>query len=335
MKIDEGRLRVLVTGASGFLGSHVAEQLSESGHEVVALVRKSSNRKFLSTLANVTFADGAVEDADAVERATRGVDAIVHAAGLVKARSPREFEAINVEGTRNLLAAAKENAPGLKRFVFVSSLAAVGPSLDGVPLTFDREPRPVTHYGRSKLRAEQAVLLAKNEVPVTVIRPPMIYGPRDNETFAFFQTVARRVLPYLGDGKNTLSIVYATDAASACVRAIFADVPSGSLYFVEDGKVYVWREMLAELEKVLERRAYVRIPIPFFVLRGAAVASEGYGRIRGKAVMLTRDKINELSAPHWVCDSQKTRTDLGWTPRVEWTEGARRAADWYRQEGWL
>jgi nucleoside-diphosphate-sugar epimerase len=335
MKIDEGRLKVLVTGASGFLGSHVAEQLAAAGHEVVALVRKSSNRKFLATLPNVTFADGAVEDASAVHAATRGVDAIVHSAGLVKARDAREFEKINVEGTQNLLAAAKKNAPYLKRFVFVSSLAAVGPSHDGLPVTLDREPRPVTHYGRSKLRGEQAVLAAKGELPVTVIRPPMIYGPRDNETFAFFQTVSRRVLPYLGDGKNTLSIVYAADAASACVRAIFAEVPSGSLYFVEDGKVYVWREMLAELEKVLERRAFVRVPIPFFVLRGAAVASEGYGRIRGKAMMLTRDKINELSAPHWICDSQKTRTDLGWAPQVEWIEGARRAADWYRQAGWL
>ncbi|HMJ57115.1 MAG TPA: NAD(P)-dependent oxidoreductase [Polyangiaceae bacterium] len=335
MKIDESKLKVLVTGASGFLGSHVAEQLAEAGHEVLALVRKSSNRKFLATLPNVTFVYGSVEDASAVEDATRGVDAIVHAAGLVKARDAREFEKINVDGTKNLLAAAKKNAPGLKRFVFVSSLAAVGPSLDGVPVMHDCEPQPVTHYGRSKLRAEQAALAAKDELPVTVIRPPLIYGPRDNETFAFFQTVSRRVLPYLGDGKNTLSIVYVADAASACVRAIFADVPSGSLYFVEDGKVYVWRDMLAELEKVLERRALLRFPIPFFVLRGAAMASEGYGRIRGRAVMLTRDKLNELSAPHWVCDSQRTRTELGWTPQVEWTEGARRAADWYRQEGWL
>jgi nucleoside-diphosphate-sugar epimerase len=309
--------------------------LSQAGHDVVALVRKSSNRKFLETLPNLSFAYGAVEDARAVDEATRGVDAIVHSAGLVKARSARDFELINVDGTKNLLDAAKRNAPGLKRFVFVSSLAAVGPSLDGLPVTLDRECSPVTHYGRSKLRAEQAVLGAKGELPVTVIRPPMIYGPRDNETFAFFQTVSRRVLPYLGDGRNTLSVVYVGDCASACVRAIFADVPSGSVYFVDDGKLYVWREMLAELEKVLERRAFLRVPIPFFILRGAAVASEGYSRLSGKAVMLTRDKINELSAPHWVCDSQKTRTELGWTPEVGWTEGATRAAAWYRQEGWL
>jgi 2-alkyl-3-oxoalkanoate reductase len=333
---DNGKkLKVLLTGASGFLGSHVAEQLSGAGHDVVALVRKSSNQKFLATLPNVSFAYGSVEDASAVDDAVRGVDAIVHSAGLVKARNQQEFDRVNVHGTKNVLAAAQNHAPNLRRLVYVSSLAAIGPSHDGVPVTLDREARPVTHYGRSKLNAELAVIAAKDRVPVTVIRPPMIYGPRDNETFAFFRTVSRGVLPYLGDGKNTLSIVYAADAANACVRAIFADVPSGSSYFVEDGKVYVWRDMLAELERVLDRRALVRFPIPFFVLRGAAMASEGYGLLRRRAVMLTRDKLNELSAPHWVCDSQKTRSDLGWSPQVDWTEGSRRAAAWYREQGWL
>jgi len=324
-----------VTGGSGFLGSYIVEQLVESGHEVVALVRRSSNVKFLRALRNVTFAYGSVEDAEAVEAATEGVDAIIHSAGLVKARSPRDFERVNVEGTKNLLASAKKRKDRIKRFVYISSLTAVGPSLDGAPVAADREPNPVTHYGRSKLRAEQAVLAARDDLHVTVIRPPMIYGPRDNESFAFFQTVSRRVLPFLGDGKNTLSIIYAADAASACIRALFADIPSGRCYFVEDGKIYVWRDMLSELERVLERRALIRISIPFFVLRGVAAASEVSGKLRRQAVMLTRDKVNELSAPHWVCDATTTRSELGWTPEVDWAEGARRAAAWYRAQGWL
>ena len=326
-------MKVLVTGGSGFLGSYVAEQLSKDGHEVVALVRKSSNKKFLAALPNVTFAYGSVEDAEAVDAAADGVEAIVHSAGLVKARTPAEFELVNVDGTKNLLAAAKKR--GIRRFVYVSSLTAVGPSQDGKPVPADRVCNPVTHYGRSKLKAEKAVLAAKDELHVTVIRPPMIYGPRDNETFTFFQMVSGRVLPFLGDGRNTLSIVYGADAASACVRALFADVPSGRCYFVEDGHVYVWRDMLAELERVLERRALLRFSIPFFVLRGAAVATESWGKVRKKAVMLTRDKVNELAAPHWVCDAQTTRDELGWTPQVDWARGARLAAAWYRAEGWL
>lgn len=328
-------MKVLVTGASGFLGSHVAEQLSSAGRKVVALVRRSSNVSFLKTLPNVELAYGAIEDFEAVREATRGVDAIVHAAGLVKAKGEAEFFKCNVEGTENLLRSALEVAPTLKRFVFVSSLAAIGPSLDGKPIACTAKPSPLTHYGRSKLAAEERVLARKDELPVVVLRPPMIYGPRDAESFAFFQSVSRRFLPFLGDGKNTLSVIYAADAAAACVRAIDSDVPSGSTYFIDDGKVYVWREMLEDVERALGRRAIVRTGVPFPLLRAAALASEQVARFTGKAAMLTRDKVNELSAPHWVCDATDARRDLGWEPQVDWAEGTRRAVEWYRQQRWL
>ncbi|RYZ59345.1 MAG: SDR family NAD(P)-dependent oxidoreductase, partial [Proteobacteria bacterium] len=132
-------MKVLVTGGSGFLGSHIVEQLIAEGHTVRALVRRTSNRKFLASLGpKVEFAEGSVEDAAKVEEAVKGVDAIIHSAGLVKARNEAEFHETNVTGTKNLLEAAKKFAPGLKRFVFVSSLAAVGPSPDGVPVKSDK-----------------------------------------------------------------------------------------------------------------------------------------------------------------------------------------------------
>jgi 2-alkyl-3-oxoalkanoate reductase len=328
-------MRVLVTGASGFLGSHIAEQLAEAGHSVVALVRKSSNTKFLSKLPGLELATGSVEDAASVRAAMAGVSAVIHSAGLVKARDEAEFFRTNTEGTRNLLEAAREVAPGLQRFVFVSSLAAVGPSLDGRPVAGDSEPHPVTHYGRSKLAAERLVRSAKDQLPITIIRPPMIYGPRDNEAFAFFQSVSMRFLPYLGDGKNTMSVVYASDAANACIQAIDHDVPSGSAYFVDDGKVYVWLDMLKDIERAVGKPALVRLSIPFPIVRGAALFNEVMSKVTGKAVMLTRDKLMELSAPHWVCDSSDTRRDLGWAPKVSWEEGTRLAAKWYRDNGWL
>ena len=328
-------MKVFVTGASGFLGSHVAEQLSEQGHEVVALVRRSSNTKFLSSLKNVSLAHGSVEDKASVREAIKDADAVVHSAGLVKARNEREFFDVNAQGTQNVLEAAEEAAPGLRRFVLVSSLAAIGPSLDGRPVSSAGEGRPVTAYGRSKLEAERLVMAAKERLPVVVLRPPMIYGPRDNESFAFFQSVSRRFLPYLGDGKNTMSVIYASDAASACIRAIESEIPSGRSYFIDDGRVYVWMDMLADIERALGRAALVRVSVPFSLLRGAAFMSEAASRLTGKAVMLTRDKVNELSAPHWVCDSSDARRELGWEPKVDWREGTTRAATWYKQNGWL
>jgi nucleoside-diphosphate-sugar epimerase len=327
-------VRVLLTGGSGFLGSFVAEQLAAEGHVVRALVRPRSDRKVLDQLPRVELAPGAIEDRASLGAAVDGVDAVVHVAGIVKARRPAEFFQVNAQGTKNLVAAAvRRNVP---RFVYVSSLAAVGPSSDGTPVPDDAEPRPVTHYGRSKLEAECAVMEAKDRIHATVVRPPLIYGPRDRETLAFFTSVRNGVLPMTGDGTNTLSVIYVKDCAAAVVRALHANgVPSGRTYFVDDGAVYVWRDALEEIETALGRRAFVRFGMPLGVVKVAAAATQLWGKVTNTAQMLTLDKVNELTQPHWVCSGAGARRELGWEPRVRWAEGVHEAVRWYRAEGWL
>jgi len=327
-------MKVLVTGGSGFLGSHVAEQLARRGDAVRALVRRSSNRKFLSTLPGVELAEGGVEDAAAVDEAMKGVDAVVHSAGLVKARGPEEFRATNVQGTKNLIEAAKRRAPGLQRFVLVSSLEAAGPSADGAPVSAAQE-NPITAYGRSKLEAEKAALAAKDALPITILRPTGIYGPRDVEILEVFKSVQRGVLPITGDGSARMTLVYGPDCAAACVRAIDADVPSGSTYFVTDGEIYVWRDALLDVERAVGRRAFVRKGVPFPVVHAAAMFVEAYGKVAKKAVMLTREKVNMLRQPYWVCSSDDAQRDLGWKPEVSWRDGTERTVKWYRENGWL
>ena len=328
-------MRVLLTGGSGFLGSYVAEQLAAEGHVIRALVRPKSDKNVLDKLPQVEFAPGAIERPETLKPAMESVDAVVHVAGIVKARKPADFFEVNTQGTRNLVEAALAQGR-LKRFVYVSSLAAVGPSRDGKPVHEDAEPRPVTQYGRSKLEAERAVLAAAGRMPVTVIRPPMIYGPRDRETLAFFTSVRNGVLPMTGDGLNTLSVVYVSDCASAIVRAIDSDgAPSGRTYFVEDGAVLVWREALQQIEAALGKRAWVRFGMPMGMLKVAAAATQLWGTVTGTAQMLTLDKVNELTQPHWVCSGEGARRELGWSPKVQWTQGVQEAVKWYRQAGWL
>ncbi len=328
-------MRVLVTGASGFLGSYIADQLAEQGHTVRALVRPKSDKRRLEKLPGIEFAPGSITDKGSLKRAVQGAEAIVHAAGLVKARTPEEFFETNTQGTKNLLEAAEAHVPGLKRFVYVSSIAAVGPSVDGKPVPDDTEPRPVTHYGRSKLAAEQAVLAAKDRVPITVIRPPAIYGPRDREMLAFFTSIKNGVLPVLGDGQNTLSLIYGPDCASACVLAALSSGPSGRRYFVEDGTVHVWREALAEIELAMGKRAFMRVGLPMPVVTLAAAASQLWGKVTNSAQMLTLDKVNELKQRHWVCSGEGARKELGWEPRTQWKAGVAECVQWYRSEGWL
>ena len=325
-------MKVLVTGASGFLGGHVAEALSARGDHVRALVRKTSDTKLLKGLKGVELFEGSVEQVDRVREAVDGVDAIVHCAGIVKARSDDEFFTVNVGGTSNLVEAARGRK--LKRFVHVSSLEAAGPSDDGAPVPVEQE-NPVTAYGRSKLAAEKVVLSAREAMPVTVLRPGAIYGPRDGEIFEMFQSIQRGLLPMVAGGKARGVWIYATDAASACVRAIDADVPSGGVYFVDDGcGALALRDMLADAEKAMGKKALVRANLPKPLFMAVARGVEIFGRISGKAVMLTREKADML-LQDWVCSSEATRKDLGWEPKVPWSEGVVMAVKWYRENGWL
>jgi nucleoside-diphosphate-sugar epimerase len=324
-------MRVLVTGGSGFLGSWVCELLSPA-HEVRALVRRTSKTEHLKKLANVELAEGSVEDARAVDDATKGVDAIVHCAGLVKARGEDELMRVNVGGTKNLIASAKDH--GVKRFVHVSSVEACGPSSDGSPVSVDQE-RPFTAYGRSKLAGEKAALAAKDALHVTVMRPGAIYGPRDVEILDAFKSIKRGLMPTVAGGRARGSFVWGPDCAAACIRALEADVPSGGKYFVDDGGPPVsQKEFLEMIEDALGRRALVRMSLPKGLLKTVAIGVEAYGKASGKAVMLTREKADML-LQHFVCESSRTREELGWKPEVPLREGVRRAVAWYRENGWL
>ncbi len=328
-------MTILVTGGTGFLGSHVVEQLSQMGRPVRALVRRSSDTKFLRTLAQVELFDGAVDDRASLERAVVGVEAVVHSAGLVKARNLEEFMRVNAQGTENLRDACLSQASSIRRFVHVSSIAVGGPSdAYGNAVQVDASPRPVTDYGRSKLAAEKAVLATKDRLKVTIIRPPAIYGPRDREIFAFFKSIKLGVLPLLGSPQSKLSMIYGPDAARACIRALDADVASGSIFAVDDGAVHTMAELIEEAESAMGKRALLRIPLPRRVVEGAAFLSESYGKLTNRAMMLTRDKCNELF-DQWVCDGSIAARELGFTPSTRFSQGVKQTVDWYRSAGWL
>jgi nucleoside-diphosphate-sugar epimerase len=328
-------MTVLVTGGTGFLGSHVVEQLARAGRPVRALVRKTSDTRFLKSLAGVELCEGSVEDAASVRDAARGVSYVVHAAGLVKARSSDEFMRTNRGGTENLLAAARDNAATLKRFVLVSSLAALRPSQgSGEPIPEDCEPSPVTDYGKSKLAAERSALAQKGDLPIVILRPPAIYGPRDREILAFFKSIKLGVLPLLGPTQNKLSMIYGSDCAAACIAALDRDLASGSVYHIDDGRPHTMEELIMLTESAMGRRAKLRFHLPRRLVETAALGLEIYGRATNRAVMLTRDKCNELFE-QWVCDGARARRELGWSPEVSFEDGIRRTVAWYREAGWL
>lgn len=327
-------MKVLVTGASGFFGSHIAEQLANAGHDVRVLLRESSDRTFLQDFPHeVTIGD--VADAESLAGAVEGVDGVVHAAGLVKARSEADFAAVNGVGTANLLAAIAQSAPDLKRFVYVSSLTAHGPGTDGLPRPIDAPSAPVSAYGRTKLLGEIAIQQSSLVSRSVILRMPVIYGPRDPAMVPFFQSARFRLAPLLTGGHNRISVVYVDDAVSAVIGTLTSEADIvGNVYTPEDGKAHTWRDILGAIEEFVGSRA-LRIYVPRIGFDSAAFATEVFGKISRRPVIFTRDKVREMAQSSWVCSSQTLKQDVGWEVRVDLTEGARRTGQWYRDHKWI
>jgi len=326
-------VKVLITGASGFLGSHIAEQFAEAGHDVRLLLRRTSNRQLLTFPYEEALGD--VTDPNSLGPAVEGVDAVVHPAGLIKARNEAEFRAVNDEGTSNLLKAIEERTPDLRRFIYISSVSAHGPSPDAVPRPAEAEPKPVSAYGRSKLGGEKATRSSALADCSVIFRMPVIYGPRDPALLPFFKVVRWRIAPLLRGGRNRLSIIYASDAARAVLEATTAEANvGGKTYSPEDGAVYAWRDLLSAIESASGRRALL-LPVPLIGYQAAGLVSELFGRISGRAQVFDRDKVREMRRRAWVCSSMTLQEDLGWRPTVQIDEGARLTRQWYREAGWL
>lgn len=326
-----GELAV-VTGASGFVGSHVADELLRQGAKVRCLLRSDSPTRWLDGKPfEIVRLDS--HDVNALKTALRGASWIVHAAGLTHARSPREFQDVNVGGTERMLRAAMEAVPDLQRFLLISSQAAAGPALEGRPVTESERPFPASPYGVSKLRSEELTMLLKDRLPVTAIRPPAVYGPRDRALLKLFVAVKRHVLPVLRR-RGKFSLIYVEDLARAVALALTHPAAAGQVYFASEPEVTDYREAGECVKRALGAWTVTVAP-PLFALQTGAWVGEAWGAILNRAPFLSREKIAEITAGDWVCSSRKIRDQLGWRPEVGLEEGMRRTAAWYREAGWV
>jgi nucleoside-diphosphate-sugar epimerase len=325
--------KVLVTGANGFVGSHICEELSGSGFQVKALVRRTSDLTNIRDL-DLELAYGDLTDPDSLQKAVAEVDAVVNNAGVTKALDVSLFDRVNFKGTENILKAVEATKPGIGRFVQISSTAACGPAPSDTPIDEDHQPAPVTAYGRSKLAGERAVLAFKERCPVTILRPTAVYGPRDKEMLSFFKTIDCHIKPTFGPGECYMNFTYVKDLARAAVRVLKADSPSGQVYFVAEGKSYSYSEAGDIISDVLGVRA-LDVHIPVSVMRAAGWISERLANLRNKPSIFTADKVNELTAKYWLVNPSKIERDLGFRSWTPFREGVEETVDWYREKGWL
>ncbi|MCH7760546.1 NAD-dependent epimerase/dehydratase family protein [candidate division TA06 bacterium] len=327
-------MKAFVTGGTGFIGSHLVEALLEQGIQVTCLVRKESSLQSLSSLP-LSFLEGDLKNEEVLQRGIQGQDFVFHLAGLTKAMDREEFDQVNHQGTRNLLRASLAVKGSLRRFVYFSSLAAVGPSLTAEPPKDSVDPSPINSYGESKRRAEEFLLQYTEELPITILRPPTVYGPRERGFYLIFRYIRRGWMPLAGSGDRLLSILYVKDLVRAALLVLETPKTIGKVYFISDNTLYSWSEVAHTIASALNVHPIRFIHIPILFLYLASLWEEGFSRISRRPPLLSREKVREIQERYWICDSSMAKEDFGYTPLYSLKQGVAETALWYQDQGWL
>ncbi|AKL97689.1 NAD-dependent epimerase/dehydratase family protein [Endomicrobium proavitum] len=306
-------MRILLTGANGFVGSHVAEALVEQKHEVTAIVRKTSNLAWLSSLPLI-YKYGDLSDKRFLEICSKDADVVIHCAGVVRAMDKDGYFKSNVDYTKNFCEAVLASNPNLKKFIFISSQAAMGPSLSNKPKLLTERETPVSDYGLSKLAAEGVVKsVLGGKVPYTIIRPASVYGPRDKDIFIFFNLIHKHLRPATVE-RRLVQLVYVKDIAQGVVNSIENAQSDNKLYYLGNETPYTWTEMGKVIAESVGKKA-MPIPVPDFVFKFAGVAAQSFSYLTKKPAVLNRQKITEMLQEYWLADNSAAKTDL----KIEFT----------------
>jgi len=322
-------MKVLITGGTGFIGSHLVERLRAHDAEIFALVRNPSRIRFLEG-TGVHLLKGDLLD---LPELPSGLDAVFHLAGMTKALKSGDYYNVNQRGSASLFEAlAKRGRP--PKVIHLSSLAAGGPSLEGRGRRESDIPEPVTPYGKSKLLGEAEALARKDRFPLTILRVGAVYGPRDADFLNYFKYVRRGLLPSLGRKKKLFSVCYVKDLARALETAAGADLESGEILNIADAVPRSFEDIGLAAAKALGITPR-RVVVPMLAVFGTALVSELSSRLRRRPTAINRNKFRDYRQRGWEADVQKSRERLAFVTEYSLDEGIQETIRWYRDNGWL
>jgi len=322
-----------VTGGTGFIGSHLVDRLLANGYAVRCLIRNEKKKGYLEKLP-VEFFVGDLFSTEALEKGMTGVDYVYHVAGVVGSRNKEGFYRQNRDGTKNVIECTSRVNGGLKKFIFVSSGAAVGPANASAMVNETTPYHPITTYGKSKMEAELEVLKFKDSLPITIVRPTAVYGPRDPATFDYFNTMNKGLEPLVGFKDKLISLVHSTDLVTGIILAGERGVSTGQSYFLGSERPYTWSEIGEATKKVIGRKVFrVRLPEPLvYAVAAAAGLLSAFGE---KPSVLNFEKGRDMVQDYWTFDSSKAKRELGYAPSISLVDGIKETVEWYRKNGWM
>jgi dihydroflavonol-4-reductase len=335
-------VKILVTGASGFIGSFIVQKALDKGMEVWAGIRKTSSRQYL-TDGRIHFIELDFGNTDTLKEQMHNYksqhgkwDYVVHAAGATKCLHKEDFYKTNTEGTKNFVTALISLDMTPHMFVYMSSLSVCGPIREEQPYTAITNadiPQPNTAYGLSKLKSEQFLDLLES-FPHIVLRPTGVYGPREKDYFMMFKSIKGHTDFAVGYKRQDLTFIYVDDLVQAVFLALEKG-ESGKKYFVSDGNVYSSRAFSDYIHKEIGRGWLLRIKAPLWLLRIITLLGEYAGHFTGKVSALNKDKYNIMKQRNWQCDIKPIIHELGYEPQYDLERGVHAAIEWYKQEHWL
>lgn len=328
-------MKALVTGATGFIGSQTVDYLLERGYEVSCTIRKTSNTRWLDNKP-VKLIEASLSNKEALIKAVEGMDYIYHIAGKTAAKNDAEFNQANREGTRNLLQAVEIAKPNLKRFLYCSSLTVSGPakSLDK-PITEDMPYNPITAYGRSKMEAEKVVKSYFDKLPITIVRPHAVYGPRDEDIYDMFKIAKKGFGTLIGFNKKYVSLVHSYDLCRGMIDATEAENTISESYNLSSDRPYSWDEVMPEMCKASGAKSYKAIKVPHSLVLSAAFLSEMVGKLMKNPPVFNYDKGRDFIQDFWISSTEKAKRDFGYEQKISLEEGMKITADWYKEHNWL
>ncbi len=326
-------MKAFVTGATGFVGSHLADRLKASGYDVMCLKRNSSSTRWLDG-KGFEYVEGDLFSNDALEKAISQCDLVFHVAGVVKSVNKEGFYRGNHAATKNLLEITKRVNPGIKKFVHISSQAACGPAIGVDSVDENTVPSPITTYGISKLMAEEEVSKYASDFPVTIVRPPAVFGPRDTEILIYFQTFSKGLNSVIGFDDKFLSLVYVEDLVDGIMLAAEKEEANGRTYFICLDKPYNWDEIGSVTSELLGKKAF-KVRIPHSIVFSVGFIAETIASFAGKAATLNVEKCKDITQQRWVCSNSRAKAELGYSNKYTLQESFKKTIDWYREMKWI